>query len=189
MQLNIEVSKTVDILSSGGTIIYPTDTIWGIGCDAFNPDAVDTIFKLKKRATTKKMILLVSSHEMLERYVNRISPKASALIEFFHRPLTIIYDRVKDIPDYLISEDGTIAIRIPKDKFCKAIISQLNRPIVASSANISGDPFPTNFKSIHPQLLEEVDYVVRHKQEEESLLVPSSIVKIPEKGELIFLRN
>ena len=186
---NEEFTKIVPILRAGGLIIFPTDTIWGIGCDALNEDAIQKIYEIKKRDPKKSLIILVSSQEQLEKYVEPIHPKAQNLIDYYERPLTIVYDKAKDLPDSLLAQDGSLGVRLVKDDFCKTLIEALGFPIVATSANFSDHATPKNFNEIDKKLLAKADYVAEHRREEESLHEPSVVVKIPENGELIILRK
>lgn len=183
------LTEITNVLEEGGLILYPTDTIWGIGCDACNPEAVHRVFKLKKRDTSKKFVILVDSMEMLKRYVKNVHPRIDTLLLYHVRPVTVIYENVTGLPDILLSSDGTVAIRVVQDSFCRALINQFGRPLVATSANVSDEAFPKSFGEISSDIIEGVDYVAQHRQLEPSSGEPSVIIKLSEKGELIFLRN
>ncbi len=176
-------------MAAGNLILYPTETIWGIGCDATNEQAVARIDALKKRAEGKNYILLMDSIERLEEYVAYIPPKASKLIAYHSRPLTIIYEQVKNLPSSLLAPDGSIAIRVTQDPFCKALIADLGKPIVSTSANTSGKPFPKQFSDIEPRIKKGVNAVAQHRQEEVSAQSPSTIVKVVDGEDLIFIRK
>lgn len=183
-----EIKNTVDILKQGGLILYPTDTVWGIGCDATNPEAVSKIYKLKKRAETKAMICLVSDNRMLKKYVQIVPEAAQNIIDVAENPITIIYDDAQSLATNLVSEDNTIAIRIPDDEFCYQLSRKFNGAIVSTSANISGSPSPKSFKEISQDILKGVDYVV-NLQREKKTTQPSSILKIQNDGTVSVIRK
>ena len=182
-----ELSSVIDTLKSGGTIIYPTDTIWGIGCDAFNESAVGNLFYLKKRPRNKPLLLLVDSIEMLKLYVE-IHPRVETLLYYHRQPLTIIYQADKRIPDYLTSENHSIGIRVVLDDFCKEIIKSFGHPITSTSANFSGAPFPKSFQEIENDFLKVADYVVKYRQSDYQQAAPSVIATFNNEGDLSFLR-
>lgn len=184
---NLETITTT--LENGGLILYPTDTIWGIGCDATNEDAVQRVFDLKKRPYDKPFVLLVNSIEMLKNYVEHVHPRIETLLIHHVQPLTMIYDRAKNLPAIAHDKSGSVAIRVVQDAFCKELIAQFGKPLVASSANISDKPFPANFGGISSAVITGVDYVVKWKQGEKKLSQPSVIAKFSDKEELIFLRE
>lgn len=182
------INKTCEILNSGGIILYPTDTIWGIGCDATNDEAVDRIFNLKSRATNKSMLILVDGIEMLKSYIQEIPEIALQLITSAQRPLTIIYPGAKGLSSKLIPTDGTIGVRIPNHDFCINIIKAINKPIVSTSANISGGPNPLGFFDINNQLKENVDYIVPIDLEKFSPHRSSDIIKVNLSGKVEIIR-
>ncbi len=184
-----ETQQAAQVLTRGGIILYPTDTIWGIGCDALNESATDRIFDLKQRPRHKPLILLVSSITMLKRYVHQVHPRLETLLSFHRRPLTVIYPDPNRLPDFAKGPDGSVAIRVTKDCFCRNLIKELDRPLVSTSANFSDDPAPEHFGSISSDLITKVDYVVDYKRDETSPGEPSAIVRLSEKAELIFLRT
>ncbi len=186
---NDEIALIVPILTKGGSILYPTDTIWGIGCDACNVKSVDNIFKLKQTQKDKGLVLLVSDNEMLHQYVNRVHPKIQNLLDYHTRPVTVVYENAKNLPEEVISNDGSIAIRIVQDIFCQEMIRALGRPIVSTTANISTHPVPKNFKDIDTTIINGVDYVVKHRQDEVTNNLPSVMVKLSAKNELDFIRR
>jgi L-threonylcarbamoyladenylate synthase len=176
-----EVSKTLQILKNGGLILYPTDTVWGIGCDATNPEAVQKIYKLKERTDSKALICLVADDRMLKKYVKEIPKAAFDIIDITDSPTTIIYDEAQNLASNLIAEDGTIAIRIPDDEFCFQLCRKFNGAIVSTSANISGEATPKSFKEISQEVLKGVDYVV-NLHREKICSKPSSIIKLSNNG-------
>lgn len=182
-----EVKKCISVLHKGGTILYPTDTIWGIGCDATNEQAVKKIFEIKKRAFAKAMVILVAESSQLEFYAD-VPEVAWDLVEYAENPLTIVYPNAKRIAPSLIADDGTIAIRVVKDEFCKMIINSLRKPLVSTSANISGEPAPAYFDEISDEIKSKVDYVVPLRQFEKNENTPSRIIKLGMNGELEIIR-
>ncbi|WP_046759212.1 L-threonylcarbamoyladenylate synthase [Kordia jejudonensis] len=182
-----EIQKTFDQLQSGNTILYPTDTVWGLGCDATNAEAVAKIYALKKREENKALICLVSDIRMLARYIEEIPEVAYELLEAADRPTTIIYDNPIGIADNLVASDKTLAIRIPDDEFCQKLIRKFKRPIVSTSANISGQPTPKNYQEISAEILKGVDYVV-NLQSEKKASKPSTIIQLRSNGEIKIIR-
>jgi len=186
--LKDEVAKALKVLQDGGIILYPTDTIWGIGCDATNEKAIEKIYKLKNRQDKKSMIILVADEKDIFNYVEKPDKKIFEYLSSAKKPTTVIYEHAKNIAQNLISSDGTIAIRIVKDDFCKALIDQFKKPIVSTSANISGELFPKNFNEIDVAIKNGVDYIVQHRQKDISSQ-PSSIIKLNGEGEIEILRS
>ncbi|HNS12340.1 MAG TPA: L-threonylcarbamoyladenylate synthase [Bacteroidia bacterium] len=184
-----EINKAAEVLRAGGIIIYPTDTIWGIGCDATNDDAVKKIFSLKKRVDSKSMIILLESSNRLESYVQRVPEQAWQLIEYSEKPLSIVYDNARNLANSVIAEDGSICIRITKDEFCKKLIGKLRKPIVSTSANLSREKAPANYYEIPESILKGADYVVNLRREEKSNPKPSTIIRLRENGQIEFLRK
>lgn len=184
---NLENIKAV--LESGGLILYPTDTIWGIGCDATNSEAVEKIYELKQRDRNKGLIILVDSIEMMKHYVKHIHPRIDTLLLHHTRPLTLIFEDARNLPDNMISNDGSIAIRLVQDDFCRELIKTIGKPIVSTSANISNEPFPNNFGEISSAVIKGVDYVFKQRRYEKESKEPSVIVKAQNDGELIFIRE
>lgn len=164
-------------LQNGQIILYPTDTVWGLGCDATNQEAVASIFRLKKRAETKSLVILMSSLEMLRFYVGKIPKKAIQIINASIKPTTIIYEHPRGIAPNSIGADNTVAIRIPNHPFCSSLISKLRKPIVSTSANISGESTPMSFSRISQPILQGVDYIVNLEQDQLTLK-SSTIIKI-----------
>lgn len=183
-----ELQKSLSALKTGGIILYPTDTVWGIGCDATDENAVEKIFKIKQRSESKSLIILVDSWEMLQKYISRIPAKVSCMLEGSSKPTTVIYQNPIGLAKNVIAQDNTVAIRIVKDEFCKQLIHQFGKPIVSTSANISGEPTPKSFDEINPLLLESVDYVVNLPLENKRG-VTSQIVKVHNNGKIEFLRK
>ncbi len=175
-------------LRKGDTILYPTDTVWGIGCDATSESAVAKVFKIKQRAESKSLIILVDGIEMLKKYVPKISKETLEFIETISKPTTIIYQNPKGLPKNVIAKDNTVAIRIVQNKFCEQLIQQFGKPIISTSANISGKPTPKSFIEIDTAILDSVDYIVNLQQNEVSKK-SSTILKIADSGEIIVLRN
>ena len=183
-----EIQKSLKILKEGGLILYPTDTVWGIGCDATNPEAVKKVYQLKQREDSKALICLVSDDRMLKKYVKQIPEAALNIIDITDKPTTIIYDDAQNLAQNLIAEDGTIAIRIPNDDFCYWLSRKFNGAIVSTSANISGKPTPKSFKEITPEVLKGVDYVV-NLHREKVCNKPSSIIKLSNNGLVKIIRE
>ena len=184
-----DLGKIIDLLEAGGVILYPTDTIWGLGCDALNLKAIDRISTIKQRPQDKPVILLVSSIEMLKLYVVHLHPKIETLLAYHERPVTILYDQVVGLPDVHKAADGSMAIRVAKDPFCIELIEAFGKPLVSASANVFGEPFPENFGQISSEILASVDYVVKHRQTDRTAGEPSMLIRFSPKGELVFLRR
>ncbi|MGI8582684.1 MAG: L-threonylcarbamoyladenylate synthase [Chitinophagaceae bacterium] len=183
-----DITSCLNILSKGGLILYPTDTIWGVGCDATNDNAVAKIFSLKQRPDSKSMIILVADEKDIFNYVADPDKKIFDYLSSKKNPTTVIYENANNIAQGLISGDGTVAIRIVKDDFCKALITKYKKPIVSTSANISGQSFPKNFNEIYPAIKNGVDYIVQHRQHDIMSSQPSSIIKLNAEGEIEVLR-
>jgi len=183
-----ELENCITILKRGGIILYPTDTVWGIGCDAKNFDAVKKIFKLKQREESKTLICLVNNYSMLERHVNNVPNMAYTILDIAVKPTTIIYDNPAGIAENLIAEDNTLAIRVTHDKFCQKLIKYLGGPLVSTSANLAGELTPKSFKEIDEAILKGVDYVV-NLQEEKIATTPSTIIKLSTNGSVKVIRE
>ena len=188
MSYEDELKNALSVLRSGGVILYPTDTIWGIGCDATNDQAIKKIFSIKQRNESKSMIILADDESRVMRYVKDIPPNTGELIEYSDRPLTIIYPNAINLPAALIAQDGSVAIRIVKDEFCRQLIYKLNKPIVSTSANISNQPAPVSFKEIAEVIKQAVDCVINLRQHEKKFVQPSVIVKLEMDGKIKFIR-
>ena len=186
---NEKTNEILAVLEKGGTILYPTDTIWGIGCDATNSEAITKIYQIKTRPAEKGLVLLVSSIEMLKRFVLEVHPRIENLLVHHTRPLTVVYPEPLMIAENALAPDGSVAIRVVKDPFCAELIEQFGKPIVATSANVSGKPFPRYFGEISSDILEQIDFVVKIKQEQREIGEPSVIVRLDEMENLDFIRE
>ena len=186
---SVSLRIAAHIMAGGGVIAYPTEGVWGLGCDPFNQSALKNLNLLKKRDPTKKFILLVDSIEHLKRYVPHIHPRIETLLHYHTHPLTVVYSDPQNLPEHLLSEDRTIAIRIVLNAFCKRLIKQFDRPLVSTSANVAGSPFPRNRTDVEQVIIDGVDYVVTDETDKTPDPSPSVIVKYDNKGELIFLRD
>jgi len=187
--LKDEVAKALKVIQDGGIILYPTDTIWGIGCDATDTEAIERIYKLKQRDEAKSMIILLDTENKLESYVREVNPLAYDLIEYAENPLTLVMPGAKNISPALISSDGSVGIRISKHPFCQQLIQRLRKPLVSTSANISGKPSPQYFGQIAPEIIEGVDYVVDIDQYDMEIKTPSTIMKLAPNGSFEFIRR
>lgn len=177
-----DIKKALEILRNGGVILYPTDTVWGLGCDATNADAVKKIYKIKKRDDNKSMLVLIENPARLASYVSEVPEIAWELIEAATNPMTIIYPSARNLAKNLIAEDGSIGIRITGDPFCMELIKRFGRPIVSSSANISGEVTPAVFSEINEEIVESADYVVKWRQSDQNKNSPSSVIKLGAGG-------
>lgn len=187
--LEQEINNALNTLRAGGTILYPTDTVWGIGCDATNKGAIEKIFRIKQREDSKCMLMLVSDDRMLNRYVKEVPFIAWDLIDAMDKPLTIIYDEIRGIAPNAIAQDGSAGFRIASDEFCRKLISKFGKPIISTSANITGIPTPHNFSEINPAIIQAVDYVVNFNQHNHTKASASSIIKLKNNGEFVILRK
>lgn len=184
-----DLVAAVDTLREGGLILYPTDTIWGIGCDATNEEAVTRVFTVKQRQDEKSLLILLDIADKLPEYIAEVPEMAWKLIEISDKPLTIIYPGAQNLARNLIAEDGSIGIRIVKDEFCRQMIRRFGKPVVSTSANISGMPWPPNFRKIDRSIIKSVDYVVNHKQKDTTHGKPSGIIKLGEGGVVKVIRE
>ncbi|WP_346855524.1 L-threonylcarbamoyladenylate synthase [uncultured Draconibacterium sp.] len=184
-----DLKKAVEILKSGGIILYPTDTIWGIGCDATNPEAVKRIYKLKKREDSKSMLVLMENPALLDRYVEEVPEVAWDLVEISTTPLTVIYPGAKNLAKNLIAEDGSIGIRFTKEKFTSQLLQRFRKPLVSTSANISGEKSPAFFDEISEEIKSQVDYIVEYRQDDTTPAQPSSIIKLGTGGQIDIIRK
>jgi L-threonylcarbamoyladenylate synthase len=180
--------EIVQFLREGKTILYPTDTVWGIGCDATNAKSVQKIYQIKSREESKSLIILVDSFEMLQTYVPEVSAKIRQIIDETKKPTTLIYNNPRGLAPNTIASDNTIAIRIPKDDFCMEVIKKFGKPIVSTSANISGEPTPKCYSEISPAILDTVDYIVNLRQDEIASK-SSTILRVNERDEIEVLRE
>ncbi len=183
-----ELKNCIEHLKNGGLILYPTDTLWGIGCDANNPEAIKKIYALKRRENSKSLICLVADDRMLTRYIKEVPDVANDIIEVADKPTTIIYDNPINIASNLISSDNSIGIRIPDDEFCYQLLRKFNGAIVSTSANISGEPSPKDFSEISNDILKGVDYVVNLYHEKKATK-PSTIIKLSNNGLVTIIRK
>ena len=187
--LQDEVKKAVEVMRNGGVILYPTDTVWGIGCDATNEEAVKRVYEIKRRSDSKALICLVDSEARLTRYVRRVSDVTWDMIELATKPLTVIYDNATGLAPNLLAEDGSVGIRITNEEFSKELCFRFQKPIVSTSANISGEPTPQTFDEISDEIKNAVDYVVKYSQRCKEKHQPSSIIKINADGEFTIIRK
>lgn len=184
-----DIRKATDIMLSGGIILYPTDTIWGIGCDATNPEAVARIYAIKQRQDSKALITLVDSDFMVQQYIDNVPEVAWQLIECTTKPTTIIYDGAHGVAHNLLAEDGTLAMRITTEEFSRQLCRRMRRPIVSTSANISGKPSPRNFAQISKKLIGAVDYVCTSRRDERINPTPSSIIRLTADAQVSIIRS
>jgi L-threonylcarbamoyladenylate synthase len=184
-----DIKNCIRVLQQGGVILYPTDTIWGLGCDAMNEAAVEKIFALKQRPKEKSMIVLLAEARDVIQYVAAPHPDVIAIIEGFNRPTTVIYEHALGFPDNVVNADGSIAIRVTTDPFCKALIKRFRKPIISTSANISGAQAPAIFRNMDQRIISGADYVVQHRQDDEEIRQPSRLVRINDDGGLEVLRG
>lgn len=176
-------------LRNGSTLLYPTDTIWGIGCDAYNLKAIEQVYEIKKRDKDKPLIVLVDSLEHLKRLIVDIHPRLETILHYYHKPVTVIYKSNKTLPDRLASPEGTVAIRIVNHPFCKSLIKQLGKPIVSTSANFQGEDFPKKFDEINADLKNRVDHVIIPEIADTIGHSPSVIMTCDQSGGLKFIRD
>lgn len=184
-----DIQKCIEVLAAGGTILYPTDTIWGIGCDATQFDATQKVYELKQREDAKAMLVLVNSADMLSRYVEEIPAMADEIIEINDAPLTIIYPAGRNLAGNLLPKDGTIGIRITSDPFCKELIRRYRKPLVSTSANIAGQPAPSYFSDIAAEIKAKVGYTAAWRQNDRAKRKPSGILKVKLNGEIEVIRK
>ena len=189
MKIDEEISKAVEYLKKGKTILYPTDTIWGLGCDATNQKAVSRIFKIKKRVEGRSMIVILDHLDRLKDYVEKVPPIAYELMHNIKTPLTIIYPGGKKLARNIIAEDGTVAIRIAGDEFCQQLVARFGEPVVSTSANISGEPTPLVFSQISDEVKGAVDYVVDFDRDKLRSAKASTLIKVHLNGEFEVLRK
>jgi L-threonylcarbamoyladenylate synthase len=187
--LRDDISDIARILLEGSIICYPTDTIWGIGCDATNLDAVARVTALKSRAPEKGYIVLVADIEMLKTYVPKIHPRVETLLSFHNRPLTVVYGQAVGLPTTVKAADGSVAVRVVQDEFCQELIRQINRPLLSTAAHVHGSPWPATFGGISSEILGGVDYVVKYRQDDKRPGEPSAIARLDRHQEFEFLRD
>lgn len=184
-----DVKKAVQVMRDGGIVLYPTDTIWGIGCDASNSAAVRRIFELKRRSDSKAMLSLIDSDAKLNYYVPDVPDVAYDLMDLSEKPLTIIYDGVRHLAPELVAEDGSAGIRVTKEEFSRELCAHMGGAVVSTSANISGEPSPHCFSEISKEIICGVDYVVSYRQNDKGQAVPSSIIKLGAGGLVKVIRE
>jgi len=184
-----DLVKAVEVLRSGGIILYPTDTIWGIGCDATNQAAVSRIYEIKQRMDTKSMLVLMENPNLLNSYVSEVPEIAWELIEVADTPLTIIYPGAKNLASNLLASDGSVGIRITSEAFTQQLIQRFRKPVVSTSANISGQKSPQNFSEINQEIKKSVDFIVNFRQDDLSLTNPSGIIKLGVGGQIEVIRK
>jgi len=172
-----DVEECLKVLHQGGVILYPTDTVWGLGCDACNPEAVAKIFAIKQRAEAKSLLVLLADERELMQYVTAPDPAVFDYLMQTSKPTTVIYEGVINMADNVIAEDGSVGIRLVQDTFCRHLVKRLRKPLVSTSANISGQPTPANFTTISSAIKEAVDYVVQYRQDDPRPAQPSSIIR------------
>ncbi len=188
MDFREDINNAVKVLREGGVILYPTDTIWGLGCDATNGEAVKRIFEIKRRSDSKSLIVLVNGITMLERYVSSIPPAASAITDVTEKPVTIIYPGGKNLAPGVCGEDGSVGMRITSDSFCSELITRFRKPVVSTSANFSDAESPGNFSGIDAGIIGSVSYVVRHRQDDNTKYKPSPVIKVNSDGTIKIIR-
>ncbi len=184
-----DIDNALDVLHKGGIILYPTDTIWGIGCDATNEEAVKRVYEIKQRNDSKSMLVLMENPAKLQTYVSEVPDIAWDLIDLTDKPLTIIYEGAKNLAANLVAEDGSVGIRITSELFSSELCRQFRKPIVSTSANLSGEASPANFKEIPDEIKKSVDYVVTYRQKDKTKVQPSSIVKLSKNGTIEIIEN
>lgn len=187
--MNTEVNKALEVIEQGGVILYPTDTVWGLGCDATNEAAVQKIFTIKERAESKSLVMLLPDVKSVFNFVADPYPDLMGLLNSFDRPTTVIYPQAIGIAANALPGDGSVAIRVTADPFCKTLLKRLKKPLISTSANISGDPAPKTFAEIDECIKSRVDYIVNHRQAEIESAVPSRIIKIEDDGRVTVIRE
>lgn len=183
-----DIKKACEVMQAGGIILYPTDTIWGIGCDATNEEAVQKVYELKKRADNKAMLVLIDSTAKLNAYVSDIPDVAWDLINVADKPLTIIYSDAKNLAKSLLAADGSVGIRITNEAFSKKLCEYFRKPLVSTSANVSGELSPANFSEVSDTIKNGVDYIVGHRQDDRTKVQPSGIIKLGAGGLIQVIR-
>ena len=186
---NDDIRKACEVMAKGGVILYPTDTIWGIGCDATNEEAVNRVFDIKRRADSKAMLVLIDTAAKLNYYVKDVPEMAYDLIEMADKPMTIIYDGARNLAPNLLAEDGSVGIRVTNEAFSHKLCERFRKAIVSTSANVSGEPSPLCFNDISQEIKQAVDYIVESRQAEDAAAKPSSILKLGVHGEIKLIRR
>ncbi|RYY51185.1 MAG: threonylcarbamoyl-AMP synthase [Chitinophagaceae bacterium] len=185
---NTDIQQCCEVMRHGGIILYPTDTVWGIGCDATNEAAVNKIFSVKKRNEEKSMIILVAAEKDILHYTDHPNAVVFDYIKGIHKPTTIIYEGAKNLAPNLVNSDGSVGIRLVKDEFCIALINAFGKPIVSTSSNISGYPAPSFFQDIDLEIKNGVDYIVQHRQDDFTPASPSTVIKLDRDGNITVIR-
>jgi len=189
LEFEHDIVRCLETLRQGGIILYPTDTVWGIGCDATNPDAVGKIFDLKQRPAAKSMIVLLADPKDINKYTSRPQPYIAEYLEKATKPTTVIYETALGLAENLVSDDGSIAIRIVQEDFCRHLIKRFRKPLVSTSANISGEDSPENFAGISDAIKQGVNYIVKYRQLDDQPFRASAIVRFSKSGEPTILRS
>ena len=184
-----DMAEAVRVLKAGGVILYPTDTVWGLGCDATNAEAVERIYRIKQRQDSKALIVLADSEAMISRYVVEVPEVAWDVIELATRPTTVIFDRGLNLAPNLLAQDGSVGIRLSREAFSSQLCFHLRKPVVSTSANVSGQPSPRIFREIIEEIRQQVDYVVRYRQDDITPASPSSVIKLGRGGEVKIIRE
>jgi len=187
-EINTEIHNAFEVISKGGIILYPTDTVWGIGCDATNPEAVAKIYKLKQRAETQSMIVLMNAEKMMYNVFKDIPEVAWQILDLSEKPTTLILDNPRNVASNIIAADKSLGIRIVKEPFCFKLLERMKKPLVSTSANISGQPTPKSFKEISPEIIKGVDYVV-NLQHDKIAGKPSTIIKLTSDSQVKVIRK
>lgn len=184
-----QIEKAVEILRKGGVILYPTDTVWGIGCDATNNSAVERVCRIKNSQDKKSMLVLIDSLDNVSRYVGNVPSVAWDLMELSEKPLTLILPGAQGVAENLIPEEGTLGVRVPKHEFCQKLVRRLGRPLVSTSANISGEPTPMTFAEISQEIKDSVDMIIDTQYARGATNAPSSIIALGKTGEVKVIRE
>lgn len=183
-----DIKKSLETLRAGGILLYPTDTVWGLGCDATNSSAIEKIYKIKSRSENRSLIILVSGESMLERYVKDVPETAYQITGISNKPVTIIYPEGKNLAPGVCSEDGSVGIRICKDAFCNELITRFRKPIVSTSANLSNKPSPAHFGDVDEEIINAADYIVKYRQNDWQRQIASPVIKIDRTGVFKIIR-
>lgn len=186
--MNEEIQKAFEVIQQGGIILYPTDTVWGIGCDATNPEAIKKIYALKKREESKSMIVLMNGEKMIYNVFKDIPEVAWQILDLSEKPTTLILDKPRNVAPNIIADDQSLAVRIVKEPFCYKLMERMKRPLVSTSANVSGQPTPKSFKEISPEIIKGVDYVV-NLHREKICDKPSTIIKLTLDSKVKIIRK
>lgn len=184
-----DIDRAVAVMKRGGIILYPTDTVWGIGCDATRSDAVKRVYEIKRRVDHKALIVMLGNADLLDRYVDEVPDAAAQLLDVAVDPLTIIYDRGRNLAPELLAPDGSVGIRITAERVSRTLCNTLRRPLVSTSANISGQPTPRRFADISPEIIASVDYVIESRRDDSAEARPSSIIKVSSDNSIKIIRK